>query len=73
MKEMIAKAQMSLEKVKGEVVTQTLDKLNSPTWGDKSKKVRSSSQTGMQETYELSKNVLSAAYNAKGIGINLKG
>ncbi|MDL2317286.1 hypothetical protein LJC59_09520 [Desulfovibrio sp. OttesenSCG-928-A18] len=66
----VAAAKMSLEKVKGDIVTQTLDKLN-PIGGNK-KKSKNPWLTSMSDTYDLSKSVLSAAYSAKGIGINTK-
>lgn len=66
----VTAAKASLEKIKGDVVTQTLDKLN-PIGGKK--KSKQSAQTSMSDTYDLSKSVLSAAYSAKGVGINTKG
>jgi len=56
---------ISMERVKGEIVTQTLDKLNSPRGGGKSKKNKFGA-SGMSDTYNLSKAVLSAAYEGKG-------
>lgn len=58
-------ASIALEQVNSEIVTQTLDKLNSPTTGGK-KKSKYSAQAAMSDTYNLSKSVLSAAYEGKG-------
>ena len=52
-------ATASLEKVKGDIVTQTLGKLNGP---GKTKKSTSS----MSDTFQLSQSVLGAAYTGKG-------
>ena len=50
-----------------EIVTQTLDNLNSSQYSGKSKKGKySSTQEAMSNTYDLSKSVLSAAYSDKG-------
>jgi hypothetical protein len=59
-------AAVSLEKVKGDVVTQTLNKLNSPSYKSKSKKAGFSAQGAMSDTYNFSRSVLSAAYQDKG-------
>jgi len=61
----------SLQRVKGEIVTQTLDKLNSPGSGRRSKKNKIG-QSSMSDTYNLSKSVLSAAYQGKGTIIDSK-
>ena len=53
-----------LAKTKGDIVTQTLDKLNSPGSGGTSKKSKTGSS--MSDVYHLSKSVLSAAYEGKG-------
>ena len=66
-----AAAKTSLEKVKGDIVTQTLDTLNSGVYGQ-SEKTKVSGKDSMSNTYDLSRSVLSAAYSAKGIGINTK-
>ena len=71
MDETIAAAAVALEKVKGDIVTGTLDNLNKPAFGSKKKK-SCSAQTAMSDTYDLSKSVLSAAYEAKGIVVNGK-
>ena len=57
---------ISLERVKGEIVTQTLDKLNPLGSGVKSKKSKMFGKTGMSDMYNLSKSVLSAVYQGKG-------
>jgi len=58
---------ISMERVKGQIVTQTLDKLNSPGMGGKSKKSKfGAGASSMSDTYNLSKSVLSAAYAGKG-------
>jgi len=56
---------VAMERTKAQVVTQTLDKLNSPGSGGKSKKSKIG-QGSMSDTYNLSKSVLSAAYAGKG-------
>jgi hypothetical protein len=56
---------ISMERTKGQIVTQTLDKLNTPGQGGKSKKNKFGA-SGMSDTYNLSKSVLSAAYEGKG-------
>lgn len=65
-----AAAAVSLERVKGDIVTQTLDKLNGPTYQSKSKKSKFSAQNAMSDTYNFSKSILSAAYEGKGSIIN---
>lgn len=55
----------SLDKVKGDIVTQTLDKLNSPGSIGKSKN-SASGMGSMSDTYNFSKSVLSAVYEGKG-------
>jgi len=62
---------VSLARVKGEIVTQTLNKLNSPGSGGKSKKNKFGASS-MSDTYHLSKSVLSAAYEGKGTIIDSK-
>ncbi|MDR1360548.1 MAG: hypothetical protein LBJ82_06155 [Deltaproteobacteria bacterium] len=64
----LLKAQMD-----SDIITQTLDTLNSKTYGKSGKKTSSATQEGMSRTYDLSKSVLSAAYEAKGIAVTLKG
>ena len=59
------RATTALEQVKGDIVTQTLDKLNSPTSGGK-KMSKYSAQAAMSDTYNLSKSVLSSVYEGKG-------
>ncbi|MCL1940182.1 MAG: hypothetical protein FWG04_05925 [Desulfovibrionaceae bacterium] len=66
-----AGAAASLQRVKGEIVTQTLDKLNSPGSGGKAKKGKFG-HGSMSDTYNLSKSVLSAAYEGKGTIIDSK-
>jgi len=64
---------VSLQRVKGEIVTQTLDKLNSPGMGGKSKKNKFGiGAGGMNDMFNLSKSVLSAAYEGKGTIIDSK-
>ena len=61
--------QASKAQIEGEIVSQTLDVLNSGQYSGKSKKKKKSygdMQTAMSNTYDLSKSVLSAAYEAKG-------
>lgn len=70
MKDPILAAKVSLETIKGDIVTGTLDTLNSAN-GKKSKKGYSS-QAAMSDCYDLNKSVLSAAYDAKGIVVNGK-
>jgi hypothetical protein len=56
-----------------DIITQTLDTLNSRSPGKSGKKTFSAAQEGMSQTYDFSKSVLSAAYEAKGIAVTLKG
>lgn len=49
---------VSLEKIKGDIVTGTLDTLN--------KTAASKKKNSMQQTYDLSKKVLSSYYEGKG-------
>lgn len=51
-------AALSAERIGSEIITQTLDALNAPTYGK--------SSDAMSQTYNLSKNVLGAAYEGKG-------
>jgi hypothetical protein len=64
----LLKAQMD-----SDIITQTLDTLNSRSPGKSGKKSLSSAQQGMSQTYDFSKSVLSAAYEAKGIAVTSKG
>ncbi|MDL2267256.1 hypothetical protein LJC46_04625 [Desulfovibrio sp. OttesenSCG-928-G15] len=57
-------ATAELEKVKGDIVSQTLSNLNK-TGGKKGKKSKGGF-TSMNDTFNLSKNILSAAYEGKG-------
>ncbi len=68
MKEQVMAATVAMEKMKGDIVTGTLDALNS-----KSGSSGKSGKDAMSQTYEFSKSVLSAAYEAKGIAVNSKG
>ena len=65
---------MTKDELGGEIITQTLDTLNSGIYSGKSKKKKSysSTQDAMSNTYELSKSVLSAAYQDKGSIIGTK-
>ncbi|MDR2077277.1 MAG: hypothetical protein LBP61_10185 [Desulfovibrio sp.] len=56
-----------------EIITQTLDTLNSRSSGKSGKKSFSAAQEGMSQTYDFSKSVLSAAYEGKGIAVTVKG
>ena len=58
-------AAVSLEKIKGDIVTQTLDKINSPGSGGTSGKAKNA-QSAMSDTYNFSKSVLSSVYEGKG-------
>lgn len=69
MKDPIIAAQVSLEKVKGDIVQGTLDAVNAKDH----KKSRSCSNDAVNESYQFNKSVLSAAYEAKGVVINDKG
>ena len=61
-------------KIGGEIVTQTLDTLNSDQYGGSRKGGSGISRAnGMSDAYNLSKSVLSAAYQAKGAVICAKG
>lgn len=52
-------AAISSERIKGDIITQTLDKLNAPLPGK-------SAAGDMGQTYEFSKSVLEGAYLGKG-------
>ena len=56
-----------------EIITRTLDTLNSGSPGKSGKKTFSAAQEGISQTYDFSKSVLSAAYEAKGVAVTLKG
>ena len=56
-----------------DIITQTLDTLNNRSSGTPGKKSSSAAQEGVSQTYDFSKSVLSAAYEAKGIAVTLKG
>ena len=66
-KDPLVTAQVSLERVKGDIVTNTLDTLNSS-----SKSKTNKSKDGVNQSYEFNKSVLDAAYDAKGILVNGK-
>ena len=57
---------LALEQIKSDIVTGTLDKLNSPGSG----KGKSSSGSSMKDVYDFSKTVLSSYYEDKGSIIN---
>ncbi len=59
---------ISQSKIDSEIITGTLDKLNST--GCSAKKCSKSSGSSMSEVYNLSKDVLSSYYEAKGSIIN---
>ena len=59
---MAAAGAAALENVKGDIISQTLDKLLKP--GVKKKEAKPSAS--MNETYTLSKSLLSAVYEGKG-------
>lgn len=61
-------AALTTEKIKGDIVTKTLDTLNSTGTGKAKKRGMSS----MSDTYNFAKDVLSAAYEAKGTIIGTK-
>ena len=68
----VAALKASQAKIGGDIVTQTLDTLNSGQFsGSKNKSCDKSS--GMSNTYNLSKSVLSAAYEGKGIAVRTIG
>ncbi len=72
MKNPTLSAAVSLAKTEGDIVTQTLDALNSPSWSSGTKKSGCSSQAAMSDAYDLSKSILGAAYEAKGAVLNKK-
>ena len=59
---------MTKAEMDNEIVSQTLDTLNSGIYSGKPKKKKSycATQDAMSNTYDLSKSVLSAAYESKG-------
>ncbi len=58
-------------KVGGDIVTKTLDTLNSGQFSGSGKKC--SGSNGMSNTYNLSKSVLSSVYQGKGAVVSAKG
>lgn len=63
---------ITASKIGGDIVSKTLDTLNSGQYsGSGSKKCSGSS--GMSNTYDLSKSVLSSAYSPKGAVVSAKG
>lgn len=62
--------ELSLETIKGDVVTQTLDTLNANA--KKKSKNKSTIQGAMSDSYDLSKSILSAAYEGKGTIVDNK-
>ena len=65
----MAAAATSKAKMGAEIVTQTLDTLNSSTYSGKS----GGSDGGMSDTYNFSKQVLSSVYEGKGTIADSKG
>lgn len=59
-------------KIGGDIITQTLDTLNSDTYGS-TKSKKAGSQDAMSDSYHFQKSVLSAAYLGKGTAIEKKG
>ena len=68
MKDPQIEATVALEKVKKDIVTGTLDTLNSVK-----KKDKGCSQSQTWQTYELCKSVLLSTHEAKGIVVSNKG
>lgn len=64
MDDILKEAENSLETIKGQIVTQTLDTLNATA--KKKSKNKLGIQSAVNETYDLSKSVLSAVYEGKG-------
>ena len=62
-------AKVFKETTGAQIITQTLDKINAPTHG----KSKSCASSGMSETYNFSKDVLSAVYGGKGSIANSEG
>lgn len=71
MKEALNAAAVSLESIKGDIVTGTLDTLNT-YGGKKKKKSKNAMQSAMSDSYDFNKTVLSAAYEGKGTIIDSK-
>lgn len=66
-KEYYESAATTKAKIGNDIVTQTLDTLNSSKYSGKSKKGKSgSTQEAMSNSYQFNKDVLSAAYSDKG-------
>ena len=61
-------AATSKDRLNAQVVTQTLDKINQEGSGG-----GPGSQSGMAQTYAFSKEILSAAYEGKGIAADMTG
>ena len=68
MNEQVMAAAVALEKIKGDIVTGTLDALNSnaPSSSGKGK------GDPVAQSYDFQKSVLSAAYSAKGVTVDSK-
>ena len=67
MKDTITEAKATLEKIKGDIVSESLDKLN----GSKPKK-SGCSKDKVDESYDFNKSILSAVYEGKGTVITGK-
>ena len=63
---------ITASKIGGDIVTKTLDTLNSGQFGVSGSK-KCSGSSGMSSTYNLSKSVLSSAYSPKGAVFSTKG
>ncbi len=64
---------MTQAELGGEIISQTLDALNSPMCGSSSKCDGSGGRADMSDTYNLSKSVLGAYYFGKGTAVDSKG
>lgn len=72
MTESIESAAVSAAKIEGDIVTRTLDTLNSGQFSGSGTK-KSSGTNCMSDTYHLSNSVLSSAYQSKGAVVSVKG
>ena len=64
---------ITASKIGGDIVTKTLDTLNSGQYYSGSGTKKCSGSNSMSDTYNLSKSVLSSAYSAKGAVVSAKG
>lgn len=70
MNEELMGAKVALERIKGDIVTGTLDALNSNQFGGSRKSGGASD--AIAQSYEFQQSVLSSVYSAKGAAVDKK-